>query len=803
LSRPSLTPESVALTRRALLRAGAVGGAALAVGAPRGRAATVPRTTGAALKSVTATYNFNQGWRFGGVYRAGSQLPGYADGSFAAVTLPHTVVPLSWGNWNPARWEQLWIYRKRFSTAKLPNGRVFLDFDGVMANATVYLNGVEMATHLGGFLPFSVELTEQLVTGENDIGVVVDGRLLDVPPLGNANGASSVDFLMPAGIYRDVNLRVVPDPYISNVFAKPVNVLTTPALDLSVTIDAVTAPHDRIQLTVELLDGNRTVATKAVKRHIVSGENVIAVNLTGLHGIRLWSPTSPKLYTVRVTLSGTTSPSHTVKVTTGFRQASFEVGGFYLNGERLQIFGLNRHQLFPYTGMAAPARLQARDAQLIKQVLNCNMVRCSHYPQSPHFLDACDQLGLMVWEEPPGWQYIGDINFDAIFLQNVHDMIVRDRNRPSVVLWATRLNETSSYPTLYAEARQLAYALDGTRQTSGAMSTRSTTGWGEDVFAFDDYESANGNAALAPPIPGVPYLVTEAVGAIDGPPLYRWIDSSQTLQAQAKLHAQVHQIARGNPAYAGLLGWCGIDYASLVGGGRVWQDLRWPGVLDGFRVAKPGASFYRSQHSPGSAPVILPAFYWDFGPNSPATGPGANAMIFTNCDQLQVYVGGELLATSSHDTADYGALAYPPVLVDLTVDGSTLPELAVYGYHGGTQVATLRMSADTSRDRLRLNLEDKTIGANGSDATRLTFRAVDAYGNQRPYVSGQVRLSLTGPATMIGQNPFAFGTYGGVGGVILRSQVGRTGVVTVTARHPSLGTASVKLRVAKAAGPYL
>ena len=133
-------------------------------------------------------------------------------------------------------------------------------------------------------------------------------------------------------------------------------------------------------------------------------------------------------------------------MTTGFRQASFELDGFYLNGERLQIFGLNRHQLFPYTGMAAPARLQARDAQLIKQELNCNMVRCSHYPQSPHFLDACDQLGLMVWEEPPGWQYVGDENFDGIFLQNVHDMVIRDRNRPSVVVWGTRLNETASYP---------------------------------------------------------------------------------------------------------------------------------------------------------------------------------------------------------------------------------------------------------------------------------------------------------------------------------------------------------------------
>ncbi len=135
-------------------------------------------------------------------------------------------MPLSWGDWNPSSWEQLWIYRKRFRIEPLIDGRVFLDFDGVMTNATVYLNGVELGHHLGGFLPFSVELTDLLVPGENDLGVVVDGRLLNVPPLGNRNGASAVDFLMPAGIYRDVRLRVVPRTYIEDVFAKPVNVLT-------------------------------------------------------------------------------------------------------------------------------------------------------------------------------------------------------------------------------------------------------------------------------------------------------------------------------------------------------------------------------------------------------------------------------------------------------------------------------------------------------------------------------------------------------------------------------------------------
>ena len=789
------------------MRAGVIGGTTFAMDAAAGRAAAkrlpTQRARAVAPRSVTATYDFNQGWRFGGAYRAGSQNPGYRDAAFRRVNLPHTVADLSWGNWDPTSWEGLWIYRKRFAPRVPAGARTLLDFDGVMTNATVYLNGFELAAHLGGFLPFTVELTDHLVPGANDLGVVVDGQLLDIPPLGNANGASAIDYMVPAGIYRDATLRIVPDAFISDVFARPVNVLTKPALDLRVTIDALHPPAERLSLTVELLDGKRTLRRRTIKRRLSPGPDVITVDLTGLSGIKLWSPGSPKLYTVRVTLSGDSVPSHTVEVTTGFRQTTFEVDGFYLNGERLQIFGLNRHQLFPYTGMAAPARLQARDAQLLKQELNCNMVRCSHYPQSPHFLAACDQLGLMVWEEPPGWQFIGDDNFKGVFLQNVHDMVTRDRNRPSVVVWGTRLDETSSYPTLYTEARNLAYQLDGSRQTTGAMDTQSTAGWYEDVFAYDDYGSSDGNAKISPPVAGVPYMISEAVGAITGPPLYRWIDTSATLQDQTKLHAQVNQQARSSPLYAGVLGWCSIDYASLIGGGRDWQNLRWPGVLDTFRVPKPGASFYRSQLSPLVAPVIIPAFYWDFGPSSPSTGPGPDAILATNCDQLYVYVDGELLTVATPDTADYGNLPFPPALVDLTVDGSTRPTLTVDGYYRGSHVATLQMSSDTSTDRLGIDLDDAKIVGDGSDATRLTFRALDAYGNQRPYVAGNVSLSLRGPAVLLGQNPFAFQEYGGVGGAMIRSEAGRTGTVTVRANHTTLGSATARLRVVKATGSYL
>jgi beta-galactosidase len=751
------------------------------------------------------TYELNQGWLFGGEYTHGSAEPGYDDSGFGRVTLPHTVVPLSWGGWDPAAWEKVWIYRRHLDGGLLAAGRVFVDFGGVMACATAVVNGTPAGTHRGGYLPWSVEVTGHLAGGDNVLAVIVDSRCLPVPPHGAAGGARAVDFLQPGGIYRDAALRVVPGIFLADVFARPVDVLTPRRrVEVQCLVDAATAPAGPVTVAAELLDGPRVLAAAATTHQVTAAEAAagpvtVALDLRGPRDVTLWSPGHPKLYTVRAVLSarahgGAAPLAHELSVRIGFREARFEPGGFYLNGERLQIFGLNRHQLFPYTGMAMSARLQRRDAEILRRDLNCNMVRCSHYPQSPHFLDACDELGLMVWEEAPGWQYVGGAAWQEQAVRDVAAMVARDRNRPSVIVWATRLNETASHPRLYARTRRAAHDLDGSRQTSGAIAKHSATGWGEDVFAYNDYHSPRrGGARLLSPLRGVPYLVSEAVGALAGRPAYRWTDTGAALASQALLHAQVHDIAGSDPGYAGLLAWAAFDYASLNGGNRVWKTLKTPGVLDTFRVPKPGAAIYRSQADPRDRPVVLPVFYWDFGTGSPSAGPGPGAMIATNCDQLEIYVGGRHFATGIPDRARFGGLPHPPVFVDLTVDGASRPELRVDGYLAGRRIASARMSADTSRDHLALTADHPAIEADGTDTTRITFRAADAYGNQRPHATGDVALSLAGPGELVGDNPVHFAVYGGAGGAFIRSVPGRTGAITVTASHPTLGSGTIRL----------
>jgi ribosomal protein S18 acetylase RimI-like enzyme len=421
-------------------------------------------------------------------------------------------------------------------------------------------------------------------------------------------------------------------------------------------------------------------------------------------------------------------------------------------------------------------------------------VRCSHYPQSPHFLDACDELGLLVWEEAPGWHNVSsNPAWQDLVIQNVRDMVIRDRSRPSVAIWGTRLNETPDIPGLWETTRQVAAELDGSRPSSGAMAFHSDAEWNEDVFAYNDY-SVNwktGDATLRPPIPGVPYLITESVGVEDAKPEYfTWTGPPEMLVKQAELHAQVQNLARSHPGYAGLLAWAAFDYASSL---SLDPDaVKWAGVADGFRVPKPGAGVYQAQVDPAIRPVIVPLFFWELGGALPAPAP--TAMIASNCDQLLIFIDGIQVASATPAVHSrlYGNLPYPPFFVRLPARTRTgLPELLIQGWVNGQQVTELRMSSDPSGDRLAMTADDPAISADGTDATRVLFRAVDAYGNQRRYLVGEVSLNLSGPGSLVGDNPFAFGEYGGLGAVWIRSLPGQPGPITVTATHRDLGQAQV------------
>jgi len=717
------------------------------------------------------------------------------------VRLPHCVARLSWQDWDPAAWDKVWNYRLRFGHPGVFTGRrVFVEFDGVMTGARPSINGHALPEHLGGYLPFRYELTEWLQAPENLLELSVDAHWLNVPPEGSPRGRGAVDYLEPGGIVRPARVVHLPQTFLADVFAKPVAVLdAAPRVEVACTIDSALRDPPSVAIEAVLLDGDRTVSRGRREMALEKpGRTETELTLESLGNIELWYPDSPRLYEVLTTLFLAGQPVHQSRVRIGFREARFEVDGFFLNGKRVRIFGLNRHELFPYAGGAMPTRVHRRDAEILRREFHVNTVRCSHYPQSEAFLDACDELGLMVWEEPPGWQYLGDDAWKELAVRDVHDMIVRDRNHPSIVIWGVRINESANDPQLYARTRDLAHSLDDSRPTSGSMTRHTTQGWHQDVFAFDDYHARpDGSVDIFEPLPGVPYMLAEAVGQFNYArgrnfdAKYRRDADADLQQAQALRHAQAHDRAAAFPRFCGVIGWCAFDYGSLMNSSHT---VKYPGVADVFRIPKLGAAFYQSQVSPAVRPVILPDFYWDFGPRTPR-GPGPHSAIFSNCERLLLFVSGKQTAELQPDRAGFPHTEYPPFFCDLEMDGAGHPELRIDGYVAGKLALSRSFSSDPAKDQFTAAADDAALIGDGADATRLVFRVVDRYGAPRAYGKGEVRFTLTGPGTILGDNPFRLDDAGGAGAVWIRTLPDRSGRIAVTATHSSLGSRSVRIAV--------
>ena len=532
------------------------------------------------------------------------------------------------------------------------------------------VNGHPLPEHLGGYLPFRYEITDWLKNGENVLDVAVDSRWQNVPPEGSPKGPISIDYLEPGGIIRGVALSAVPQSFLSDVFAKPVDVLDSARrVDVTCTVDTA--------VPVRVRDGTEGRPARSLHR---------GTRCRRQGGSRP-DPVAPRQHRVVEPRHAQTlrrrdhaawckaSRSTTIACASASATRGSPPDGFFLNGARLRLFGLNRHEIYPYVGAAMPPRVQRHDAEMLRHEFNCNIVRCSHYPQSEPFLDACDELGLMVWEEIPGWQYLGDAAWKELAVRDVHDMVCRDRNHPAVVIWGVRINESANNPDLYRRTRETARALDDSRPTSGSMTRSSTENWHQDVFAFDDYHAApDGTVGIREPLPGVPYMLAEAVGQFNYTKgrqfdaIYRRTADAALLQAQAIRHAQAHDRAAAFPRCAGVIAWCAFDYGSLV---NSYRGVKYPGVADVFRVPKLGASFYLAQVSPKVRPVIAPNFDWD----------GAalkNAAIFSNCERLELFVDGKRVAEAQPDRAGFPHLAYPPFFCDLPGQG----ELRIDGIPG-------------------------------------------------------------------------------------------------------------------------
>lgn len=601
---------------------------------------------------------WNDNWQYRPDYHVGDEADNTNSKQWQSVSLPHTNQMMPYNCFDEAEYQFISCYRKCLQAdAEMKKKRVYLDFEGVMIACEVFCNGVSAGSHEGGYTPFSIELTELLHEGENTIAVKVDStERTDIPPFGGV-----VDYLTHGGIYREVFLRTEDSLRLENVrlvCKEPLAREKTLTAECRIETD-VFAGEAMLYLRLKDRDGRLCGECKQHEQ-LLQGRQTVSMSLQGLEQLQLWSVESPVLYTVEIEICAG-SLRTLGRERFGFRSARFTPQGFYLNNKHIKLIGLNRHQEWPYVGYAMPKRVQRRDAEMLKE-MGCNMVRTSHYPQSRHFLDACDELGLLVMEEIPGWQHIGDLAWQAHTLQDVRDMIERDRNRPCIVLWGVRVNESQDHHDFYTETNWVAHELDDTRQTGGVRYLKNSELL-EDVYTYNDFSHSGGKkifqeqreaTGLEHP---VPILVTESNGHMF--PTKRF-DHEERRREHALRHLRVMNEVYRRSDLSGALSWCAFDYNthSSFGSG---DKICYHGVYDMFRNPKLAAFSYAVQQSPHKKPLLEPLTVSSRGERD--GGGTVPFTVLTNCDFVRVYKNEQLIDDFYPDRELFDHIPHPPIVI--------------------------------------------------------------------------------------------------------------------------------------------
>ncbi|WVT76859.1 glycoside hydrolase family 2 TIM barrel-domain containing protein (plasmid) [Sinorhizobium chiapasense] len=744
------------------------------------------------MRSVTS---FNDTWVFSEGFAA-TQTGRLQTGK--PISLPHNAVELPFNYFDEASYQRTFTYQKVLAWRREFHGReVSLVFDAAMADAVVYLNGEEIVAHKDGYTPFEARLTDRLREGDNLITVKIDGsENPETPPFGGR-----IDYLTYAGIYRDVWLKVTDAVSVANIKIETRAVL---ADDKSVTVRCDLANPQGLTfagtITALLKNANGKVLAEAVTE--TRGDSV-TLEMTGLTGLSLWDIDDPVLYEIEVQLrSDRGSDRHSSRF--GFRTAEFTTDGFKLNGRPLKIRGLNRHQAFPYVGYAMGRTAQERDAEMLKNSLHCNLVRTSHYPQSKWFLDHCDRIGLLVFEEIPGWQHIGGEAWKQEAILNVRRMIERDWNHPSIIIWGVRINESQDSHDFYVETNRLARALDPTRQTGGVRYITDSE-FLEDVYTMNDFILGNEElpganrprTALRPQQEctglnrKVPYLITEFGGHMFPTKIY---DQEQRQAEHVRRHLEVLNAAHGDPSISGAIGWCMFDYNTHKDFGS-GDRICYHGVMDMFRQPKFAAYVYASQCEPSEEVVMKPVTFWARGERN--IGGVLPLIVLTNCDEVELRYGS-LVKRVGPDRENFPHLPHPPVVIDhrhftkdeLGVWGMKWEDAAFTGFIDGKAVASLRMVADPVPTTLEVVADSTTLRAEGRDSVRVIVRALDQARNVLPFLNDAVDVTVTGPARLLGPERLVF--QGGSTGFWMET-TGTAGGIAVAVASTRLGSARLEL----------
>ena len=750
------------------------------------------------LQSLCNHWEFTECW---------SESFSRGEGDATAVRLPHTVkeLPLHYADHNA--YQMVCGYRRKLPIpAEYAGKRLFLQFDGAAHIATVYVNGEAVCHHRTGYTAFRCEITELVTPGEEAlICVKLDTtENPEVPPFGFV-----IDYLTYGGLYREVWLDVREQSYIEDIF------VTTPNPETA-HVEVKTQGADLCRLSILEEDG----------ACLLTRETSSPADLH-LPDAKLWTVDDPHRYILKCELlDGYSKVVDIQEVKFGFRTIEFRADGFYLNGKKTFLRGLNRHQCWPYIGYAAPESMQREDARILKEELGCVAVRTSHYPQSQYFIDECDKIGLLVFTEIPGWQHIGDEGWKEQACENVKEMVLQYRNHPSIVLWGVRINESQDCDELYQLTNAIAHELDPSRPTSGVRYLEKSHLL-EDVYSYNDFSHKGDNGGVRPkkavaPTSQAAIIISEHNGHMFPTKSY---DPWMKRQEHALRHARVLNDAMADGDHAGCFGWCMFDYATHKDFGS-GDRICYHGVMDAFRNPKLAAAVYASQQE--ETPVLVVGSPMDIG-DYPG-GQIGDVYAFTNADEVALYKNGNLVSKLCNDDwkglyrgplrvedtvgclletqegfdkkkadllrkclvaigkkglaglspADYARMAYAMVRYKLTYKdafalygkyiGNWGGEATVWRFDAidGDQVVASVTCCPSAKLHLEVTPSATVLAEKQSyDMAAVRIRVLDEFGNIAPYAQLPVKLTIEGAAQLVG--PDVVTAEGGMTGAYIRT----------------------------------
>lgn len=730
-------------------------------------------------------YSMNPAWRFHKGAVEGAETKEFNDKDWTVVFLPDGIEYLPTEASGCINYQgEVW-YRKHFTPdAALKGKKLFLHFEAIMGKSKVFVNGKLLTEHFGGYLPVIADVTDVLDwNGDNVIAVWADNS--DDPSYPPGKAQDVLDYTYFGGIYRDCwliahNNVFITDPNYENevaggglfvAFGKVSDALAEVQLKIHVRNATKNPFSGRVEYMLLQPDGTE-VARLSDKIQVKVGRATTVSDRMPVKQPMLWTPSTPTLYNLLVRVldkEGNVIDGYRRRI--GIRSIEFKgKDGFYLNGRPYgkPLIGANRHQDFAVVGNAVANSIHWRDAKKLKDV-GMEIIRNAHCPQDPAFMDACDELGLFVIVNTPGWQFWNDApEFAQRVYSDIRNVVRRDRNHPSVWLWEPILNETW-YPADFAKnTRDI---VDAEYPYPYCYSGSDSEARGHENFPVYFAHPANMQDASKEIDPTKTYFTREWGDNVDdwsshnSPSRVARNWGEQPMRVQAQHYACPYYpvtsydvLYKQSPQHVGGCLWHSFDHQR-----GYHPDPFYGGLMDVFR--QPKYSYYmfmaqrpavKNDRNAGSGPMVYIAH--EMTPFS-----GKDVTVYSNCDEVRLtFNKGGKTYTYKKDKNRPGmpspVITFPDVY-DFMVDKAfsrTQKQDDVYllaeGLIDGKVVATHKVVPARRPEKILLWMDNEgtDLKADGSDFVTVVAAVADKNGNIKRLNNYNIRFSIEGEGRLLG-----------------------------------------------------